>query len=56
MTAGIRFNDPTAKYMYFDMDMENMKLVVYLTGVNHGNEITLKGTITQSGWSLVQGD
>ena len=53
-TAGIRFNDPTAKYMKFDMDMATMKLTVYLTSEVEGTEMTIKGSITQSGWSPVQ--
>lgn len=54
MRAGIRFNDPEAKYMKVEMDMATAKLTVYLTGKVKGTEMTIKGTITQSGWSPVQ--
>lgn len=54
MHAGIRFNDPVAKYMKFDMDMATMKLTVYLTGEIKGTKKTIKGSITPSGWSPVQ--
>ena len=54
MHAGIRFNDPVAKYMKLEMDMATQKLTVYLTGEIEGTEMTIKGSITQSGWSPVQ--
>lgn len=52
MHAGIRFNDPVAKYMKFDMDISTLELTVYLTGELEGTEMTVKGSIT--GWRPVQ--
>ena len=54
--AGVRFNDPVAKYMRFDIDKLAMKLDVYLTIVLDGREITVRGVIPQEGWFPVEED
>ena len=52
--VGIRFNEPIAKYVKLEYDKETAVLDVYLTGVLHGTEMTVKGTI--SNWFPVQED
>ncbi len=56
MTAGIRFNDPVAKYMRFEIDILEMRLDVYITAVVDGREITFRGIIARSQWIPVEED
>lgn len=50
--AGIRLNEPIAKYVKLEYDKETAVLDVYITGVLNGTEMTVKGTLSK--WVPVQ--